>query len=328
MWRLVKPQRVGRVPEVPAAKKRAMACATPPASLEARTTEAVATGPLGALSHDELGVIFDGLADPLQPDVGVALSSTCLGLRTPLQVALGVLRERYARAAALCRKVGTSCKGLRVADAEYLTWRHKGLTANDMVTLAMILQTNGLPRLRRLDLMYDAFGDAGVQALCEGLSHGVAPSLRELNLNHNNFGSAGAEALASTLRREALPKLSVLDLNYNSLDDLAALAPPLRKLLTLKWLSLPWCHIGDTGVASLFANLDKNEFAVLENLFLQGNKITDVGCATLVAALEADRLPRLFLNDKYLDKLHFLEYNHATASAIRAVQDPLVRRSR
>ena len=44
-----------------------------------------------ALSHDELGVIFDGLADPLQPVVAVALSSTCLGLRTPLGAALEVL---------------------------------------------------------------------------------------------------------------------------------------------------------------------------------------------------------------------------------------------
>ena len=65
---------------------------------------AVATGPLGALSHDELGVIFDGLADPLQPDVAVAFSSTCRGLRTPLQAALEVLQERHARAVALCRK--------------------------------------------------------------------------------------------------------------------------------------------------------------------------------------------------------------------------------
>ena len=39
--------------------------ATRSASRKARRTEAVATGPLGALSHDELGVIVDGLVDPL-----------------------------------------------------------------------------------------------------------------------------------------------------------------------------------------------------------------------------------------------------------------------
>ena len=90
--------------------------ATRSASRKARLTEAVATGSLGALSHDELGVIVDGLADPLQPVVAVALSSTCLGLRTPLQAALEVLKERHARAVALCRKVKTSCVELRAAE--------------------------------------------------------------------------------------------------------------------------------------------------------------------------------------------------------------------
>ena len=50
--------------------------ATRSASRAARLTEAVATGPLGALSHDELGVVFVGLADPLQPVNAVALSRT------------------------------------------------------------------------------------------------------------------------------------------------------------------------------------------------------------------------------------------------------------
>ena len=117
-----------------------------------------------ALSHDELGVIVDGLADPLQPVVAVALSSTCLGLRTPLQAALEVLKERHARAVALCRKVQTSCTELR--DAEQLEWNDKRLTTDSMATLAMILQTNGLPRLRQLFLSNNGFGDAGMQALC------------------------------------------------------------------------------------------------------------------------------------------------------------------
>ena len=120
--------------------------ATRSASRKARLTEAVATGPLGALSHDELGVIVDGLADPLQPVVAVALSSTCLGLRTPLRAALEVLKERHARAKALCWKVGMSCAALR-GRAE-LVWQCKGLTADDIETLGMILRTSGLPRLQ------------------------------------------------------------------------------------------------------------------------------------------------------------------------------------
>ena len=59
--------------------------ATRSTSRAARLTEAVATGPLGALSHDELGVVFDGLADPLQPVVVVAFSSTELGERLDIR---------------------------------------------------------------------------------------------------------------------------------------------------------------------------------------------------------------------------------------------------
>ena len=62
-------------------------------SRAARNAAAVATGPLGVLSHDELGVIVDGLADPLEPIIAVALSSTCLGLRTPLRAGLKVLDD-------------------------------------------------------------------------------------------------------------------------------------------------------------------------------------------------------------------------------------------
>jgi len=50
------------------------------------------------ISHDELGVIFDGLADPWHPLYAVALSSTCKRLRTPMRAALEVLAEQHERA--------------------------------------------------------------------------------------------------------------------------------------------------------------------------------------------------------------------------------------
>ena len=50
-----------------------LATASRSASRATLHAEAVATGPLGTLSHDELGVIFDGLADPLAPAVASAL---------------------------------------------------------------------------------------------------------------------------------------------------------------------------------------------------------------------------------------------------------------
>ena len=154
------------------------------------------------LSHDELGVIVDGHADPLQPVVAVALSSTCLGLRTLLRAALEVLQERHARALALRRKVGENHTAL--CDAKTLVWHSKALTADDVATLGMILRTRGLPRLRSLLLGGNGFGIAGVQALCEGLDRVAAPSLRALYLGNIQIGPAGAEALAAALCRGTL----------------------------------------------------------------------------------------------------------------------------
>jgi len=299
--------------------------ATRSASRKARLTEAVATGPLGALSHDELGVIFDGLADPLQPVVAVALSSTCLGLRTPLGAVLEVLKERHARAVALCRKMKMSCAELLYSEDLY--WGEQGLTAGDMATLGMILRTNGLPKLKELHLPYNNFGDAGMQALCAGLGPGAAPSLPTLDIEGNHFGPAGAEAFAAALHRGAMPKLEWLLLQGNPIGNqgAAALATPLRELPALRALGLPKCDIDDEGVTSLIANLGKDDFKALQHLMLAENKITDAGMASLAAAIDAGRLPRLH-NHHGLNKW-FLQGNHASASAFQAVKDALAKRS-
>jgi len=300
--------------------------ATRSASHKARATEAVATGPLGALSHDELGVIVDGLADPLQPVVAVALSSTCLGLRTPLRAVLKVLKERQARAVALCRKMKMSCVEMR--DAEELQWTDRGLTAADMATLGTILQTNGLPRLQLIFLGCNGFGDAGVQALCAGLGPGAAPSLRIIYLTSTKIGPAGAEAFAGALSRGAMPKLDELELTGNPIGNqgMAALAAPVRKLPALTHLVLFKCEIGDKGLASLVANLGKDDFKKLESLFLADNYVTDAGMITLAAALDAGRLTRLRGQTAEFAQ-YFLQGNPASASAIQAVKDALAKRS-
>jgi len=272
-----------------------------------------------ALSHDELGVIADGLADPLQPVVAVAFSSTCKGLRTPLQAALEVLKERHGRAVALWRKVETSCAALCIATE--LRWIGKDLTADDMATLAMILRTNGLPMMQRLFLT--SIGDAGVQGLCDGLDHGAAPSLQQIDLEGNSFGPAGAEALAAALRRGAMPRLEVLSLTDNPIGSqgMAALATPLRKLPVLKRLFLSYCSIDDEGVASLVNNLGKDDLKALETLALSNNKITDVGCASIMKEIDAGGLPAV-RHVLYLD----LGDNNASDEATTAVADALVRR--
>jgi len=294
--------------------------ATRSASRAASSRDDVSRCLLLALSHDELGVIFDGLADPLQPTVAVALSSTCLGLRTPLRAALEVLKVRHERTAALCRKLDKSCAQVR--GAAWLYWSGH-LVAADMATLGMILRTNGLPCLKDLNLDGSGFGDAAMRALCEGLGHGAAPSLRILGLNHNNFGPAGAEALAAALGRGAMPKLEWFGINGNPIGDqgVAVLAAPLRKMPALTELFLGRCEIGDDGVASLVANLDKDDFKALEVLRLHHNKITDAGVAKLLSALDAGGLPKL------ANHLYMLKHNPSRAVAVEAVKAALAKRS-
>jgi len=294
--------------------------ATRSASRSARSSDDASRCLVLALSHDELGVIVDGLADPLQPVVAVALSSTCLGLRTPLGAALEVLKERHERAKALCRKFKMSCAQVRGAEElEEIGC----LVAADAATLGMILQTNGLPCLQDLYLSDNDFGDAGMQALCEGLGCGAAPSLRSLNLARCQFGRAGAEALAAALGRGAFPKIESLHLYGNPVGNrgVTALAASLSKLPALTTLYLGRCEIDDEGVASLVDNLGKDDFKALEKLFLNGNKVTDAGVAKLLAALNAGGLPKL-VNHPYL-----LFNNPASAVAVEAVKAALAKRS-
>ena len=292
--------------------------ATRSASRAASSSDDASRCLLLALSHDELGVIVDGLADPLQPVVAVALSSTCLGLRTPLQAALEVLKQRHARAATLCRRFSMSCAELAVA--EKLNWFECGLSANNMATLGMILRTNGLTRLKEIDIGCNGLGDAGVQVLCEGLGHGTAPLLCDLGLGMNNLGRAGAEAFLAALGRGAFPKLMWLFLYDNvGVGDqiVSVLAKPLRKL-QLEHLDLDNCGIGDEGVASLFRNLGTDDFKALVWLTLNGNGVSDQGCATLARALKAGAMPKL----EELD----LAGNPASEAALQAVQDVLIAR--
>ena len=280
--------------------------ATRSASRAARSSEDDSRCHLLTLSHDELGVIFDGLADPLQPVVAVALSSTCKGLWTPLRAALKVLKEQHASAVALCRKVKTSCA--RLCKAHELRWHsknlcpdggllapdEKSLTADDMATLSMIVRLNGLPLLQSLDI-FDSLGDAGMQALCAGLNFRSVPSLRSLKLPCTKFKLAGAEALAAALQRGALPSLDTLNLgrNYFGKQGLARLTAPLRKLPTLKHLLLFDCGIDDEGFASLLTDLGKDDFKALEEVTLEFNQLADNSLTMLVSCIKRGAFPRL-----------------------------------
>ena len=285
------------------------------------------------LSHDELGVIVDGLADPLQPIVAVALSSTCLGLRTPLRAALEVLQDRHERVKALCRKLHTSIDTLinHSADSlfaennQFLFGVDAASAANNLTALSLILKW--LPR-RHVFLHDSCIGDAGMQALFAGLGRGAMPSLRYLSLSRNQFGPAGAEALAAALRRGAMPNLETLDLARNPIGHhgLTALVAPLRKLPAFKTLHIHTCEIGDEGVASLVADLGKDDFKALETLYLccpfnsaETNLPTDQSCTTLISVLNSAAIPKLA-------RLDILRKDSMSPDAMDALTEAVKRR--
>ena len=94
---------------------------------------------LNHLNDDELEVIARRLADSLEPQVAVALASTCHGLRAPTAAVVAELRQRHEAAKALCRKAGTSCAA--VGEATELVWQAKGLTVADCTALANVIAT-------------------------------------------------------------------------------------------------------------------------------------------------------------------------------------------
>ena len=268
------------------------------------------------VSHDELGVIFDGLADPLHPAVAVDLSSTAKGLRTPLWAALKKLKQQHETVRALCNKMHTSFETVRRGDT--MSWERRGaslrtpadmldirpdfpregaryrLSADEMATLGLMIRTNGLPRLRWLWLFSNGFGDTGLHELCEGLVCG-APSLQQLGLGGNQISPAGAATLATALGKGACRRLVSLNLGFNCLgkQGVTALTAPLRKLPLLHALNLNGNEIGDEGVSALLAELGKDDFKKLRELRLDDNELTSETCDTLICVVDSGALPKI-----------------------------------
>ena len=259
-----------------ASRRAAAAAALPPCRLE-------------ALSHDELMIVARRLSNPLDPSILVSLSSTSESLREPLRPLLTELKEQRARTKQLYAKVYFG------RNEDELSWRHVGLTASHVKTLAMLLRAESLRQVKELELGENNIGDEGMKTLCEALGAAALPRLQKLYLHNNKFGSAGVSALAAALGRGALPSLRTLHLSSNPIGDqgLARLAPMLRRLPALKELFLQANEIGDESVAALVGKPKAGEWPALEGLSLGFNSIGDAGCATLTKAIDSGALPAL-----------------------------------
>ena len=272
---------------------------------------------LSKLSADQHRSIFTLLCNGLEPRVAVDLSSVSHELREPTQALLQHLRAHHEVVAALCRKMGTSCKELR--EGMRLECRNKGLSAADLTLLGLL--GSELPALK-LTLSNISTGPDGVQRLAEGLGAGALPAVNWLTLQSMHVGDAGASALAAALGRGALPRLKILHLIKVAIGDagLVALAPALRRLPALEKLMFMFNPFGDEGIAALVpppppaGALPPPAGGLLELdfLYLNNTQITDAGCAALVAALDGGALPAIHTIN--------LDRTPASAEAQAAVQ--------
>ena len=263
-------------------RARARAMAAPPAG----DVEAL----LLALSHDELDVIVDGLADPLQPHVVVALGSTCKAMRTPMQLALTQLQTRHAAAKALCADLRCSVTTLRRTGILHLgdsfrrpnAWFPVRVPSRHIHTLVMLLGCGSLPALSAVDfqglpeplrdderrevLVAQTFGHA-----LRAASARSAVQIRHLSLASCLIDPAGANALASAMDHGALDRCTCLGLARTRLSDAAMeiLTAPLRKLVSLETLVLDARHCC-TRAAALVSGVEQGDFRRLRVLSFVG----------------------------------------------------------
>ena len=97
---------------------------------------------------------------------------------------------------------------------------------------------------------------------------------------------------------------------------IAALAGSLRKLPLLREIHLARCDISDEGVATLMANLGKDDFKGLKTLSLKNNKLTDQIYATLISTLNGEGLPVIGFLDQCLNGLE----DEEPAAAVEATR--------
>ena len=297
-------------------------CSEIPARTRARAAMA-----LSKLSADEHGIILGQLCNALEPRLAVYFSSASSELRLLLTPALlQQLRSGHEAAAALCRKMGTSCEELR--EAKEVSLRKKGLSATDMATLGTLGSVlQGISLVSIIDFS-GAAGPDGVQRLAEGLGAGALPALHSICFGGIHLGNAGASALAAALGRGAMPWLDTLLLISAAIGDagLVALAPALRRRTALEALYLNDNVFGDEGLAALVAPppagalpTATGELKKLKTLDLDDTQLSDTGCAALAAALGSGALPAL--------KELCLEGIPASVAANQAVHAALARSS-
>lgn len=191
------------------------------------------------------------VGSPLCPSTAVGLSRCCcksLSAMPMLRRAARALLAQHRKASALTRKAGLTPSRLR--NAGRLSWVNVGISSEETVCLASLIEHMPSGRLEELDLRMNSVGDAGLRALIDCSSHRLLPGLRVLALSSNDISDVGVEALASAVMAR-------------------------RAFVGLEQLRLESNRIGPRGMASLARAINAGALLSLTSCYLSGNPASD-----------------------------------------------------
>ncbi|TYZ59738.1 hypothetical protein PybrP1_009813 [[Pythium] brassicae (nom. inval.)] len=153
----------------------------------------------------------------------------------------------------------------------------------------------------------DAFGDAGVHAVCDALARNPQSALQAWDLEHKSVTATGASTLGQLLATNST--LTTLTLSRNALSDdgIRALLDGLRENPQPALQSLQLTDAGITGAAlDHFAALLQLPTCSLQSLQLSFNSLEAANSSFFDALANNSSLKKLYLKDCKLTDAHLL----------------------
>lgn len=148
-------------------------------------------------------------------------------------------------------------------------------------------QCPGMVEVTALDISHKNLGDAGLEALLEGMA---LANLRRLELGFNALTN---DALPRLCHHAGLPSLRALNLRSNPVNAWRSIAPP-SLLDRLESLNLTDTSLDHKGLRAL---IHDQPMPALRELSLSGNRLGDEGLSALAEAPWLPQLEELALDD-------------------------------
>uniref|UniRef100_A0A8C5HR01 NACHT, LRR and PYD domains-containing protein 3-like n=1 Tax=Gouania willdenowi TaxID=441366 RepID=A0A8C5HR01_GOUWI len=225
---------------------------------------------------------------------------------------LPVVKASKKAELSFCGLSERSCAALSsVLSSQSSSVKHLDLSNNDLQDSGVKLLCEGLKsphcKLDSLSLSGCVITEVGGASLAAALSSNSS-SVRELDLSYNHPGDSAVKLLSQKLHTLRLSSCGLSERSCAALSSVLS-----SQSSSVKHLDLSNNHLQDSGVKLLCEGL-KSPHCKLDSLSLSGCVITEVGGASLAAALSS--------NSSSVRELD-LSYNHPGDSAVKLLSQKL-----